>query len=303
MTSRRRGFLVLLLFFLAAGAAAVLLRKAPAPASPKAAPGGKVAVVDFYGPISISSGRLAASDVDRAVKRLRDLRKRDDVRGILLRVNSPGGSVAAVQEIHEEVVALKKAGKVIVASFGDVAASGGYYIAAPADKIVANPGTIVGSIGVIFQLGNVQELFRKVGLRMETIKAGAMKDMGSPFRPISEKERAHVQNLVNNAYDQFFQAVAEGRKLPPEKLKPLADGRIFTGAQAKDAGLVDELGNAQTALELLRKLANVPEEAAPVEFAASPLSRLMDFLESRWAPLTLPVDWRAAKVRFEYVWE
>ncbi len=175
----------------------------------------------------------------------------------MLRINSPGGSVAATQEIVQEIRKLRKNNKVVVASMGDVAASGGYYIASQADSIVADPGTLTGSIGVIMQIANVQDLFKKIGVKTETIKSGKFKDIGSPFRELSVQERDIFQNLINDAYDQFVTAVAEGRKMDRAKVLEVADGRIFTGTQAKAAGLIDEYGNLQEAILLAASKAGI----------------------------------------------
>jgi protease IV len=219
MPSRRLGWWILVLYAVCLAGALIELRTGK-PAETRAAsilPSNEaIAVVELFGPISLSmDGFGGGVDVETVTRQMQDMRGRSDVKAVLLRINSPGGSVAAVQEIHQHVVALRKAGKVVVASFGDVAASGGYYIAAACDKIVANPGTITGSIGVIFQLGNVRELFRKFGVEVETIKSGDMKDAGSPFRPLGEEERRMFRALVSEAYGQFFSAVAEGRNMKP----------------------------------------------------------------------------------------
>jgi protease-4 len=277
----------------------------PAAASPLALHAAStIAVVDLQGPITLSPGGGWSVGADRVVRRLRQLRRRPDVRAVLLRINSPGGSVAAVQEIHQQVAALRKSGKVVVASLGDVAASGGYYVAAGADKIVANPGTLTGSIGVILQLGNVEELFRKFGVRVETVKSGAFKDAGSPFRPLGDEERKLFQGVVSDAYDQFFRAVSEGRNIPPEKLRRLADGRIFTGAQAQKEGLVDELGGFDTAVDLAKKLAHIRAPNPPLLYPRAGWDRVMGLLDA--APESIwPVRWATTgrRVRFEYVWE
>jgi protease IV len=301
MTERRWGAVVL-------GALVILLGlgfwhlKDQDPARAGGSKRGKVAVIDLYGPISFSDDGFGVSDTDRVVRRLRALRRRPEVKAVVLRINSPGGSVAAVQEVHQEVVALKQAGKIVVSSFGDVAASGGYYVAAPSHKIVANPGTLTGSIGVVFQLGNVQELMKKVGVRIETLKSGDMKDSGSPFRTLREAERRHFLALINEAYGQFFQAVADGRGLPARKLRPLADGRVFTGSQAKDFGLVDVLGNYETALDVARELAGIKTDEEPMVFAPSPFEKFMRLIGASFRS-RLPVAWPAQGVRFEYTWE
>ena len=152
----------------------------------------------------------------------------------------------------------REKGKIIVASLGDVAASGGYYLAAGSDRIVSNPGTITGSIGVILEFGNLEGLFQKVGLKLEVIKSGLHKDIGSPARALMPEEKAMLQESIDDAYAQFFDAVRLGRRMDAEKLKGLADGRIFTGRQALKAGLVDELGDQEDAIQTAIKLAKLP---------------------------------------------
>jgi protease-4 len=303
MTSRRRG-LILLISYLVLMAAAVWHTRRPGPRKAPSSSKETIAVIEIKGPITSSAGdSFGGMDVDRLVRRLSALRGQPEVKAVLLRIDSPGGSVAAVQEIHQEVVALRKAGKIVVSSFGDVAASGGYYIASASDKIVANPGTLTGSIGVLFQLGNVEGLFKKVGVRMETIKSGSMKDAGSPFRALSPRERELFQGLVSDAYDQFFRAVAEGRGLPKPKLRLLADGRVFTGSQAKAAGLVDELGNFETAVRVARELAGIKAEKPPLVYSVPPWERLFSIFGTQ-ASHRLAMPWPPQKrVRFEYVWE
>ncbi len=314
MTHKRWGAAILLLYFAAAGAAVWRLRAPASPPAPRAsAPAavvrphsheGMIAVVEFQGPISLSMGGLGQSDVERSLRHLRELRDRKDIKAVILRINSPGGSVAAVQEVHQEVLALRKAGKVVVSSFGDVAASGGYYIAAASDRIVANPGSLTGSIGVLFQLGNVQELFKKFGVRMETIKSGALKDAGSPFRDITAQERLVFQGLVGDAYDQFFQAVSEGRNMPARRLRPLADGRVFTGAQAKAVGLVDELGGFETAVQVAKELAGLKAEKPVLFYPVSPWERFTGLLGGAASQNRLPWGLNNGRgARFEYVWE
>src|SRR6185436_16569611 len=157
-------------------------------------------------------------------------------------INSPGGSVGAVQEVYDEILRLKKSGKKVVVSMGDVAASGGYYVACAADKIYANPGTLTGSIGVIFETGNVQSLLKKIGVKVQPIKSAEHKDIGSPFKTMSVQERQILQSIIDDAYGQFVRAIVDGRQMQKEKVLRLADGRIYSGAQAKSEGLVDELG-------------------------------------------------------------
>lgn len=188
------------------------------------------------------------------VKELRKALKSNKVKAVLLRVNSPGGTVPMSQEIYEAIVELKKAGKPVVVSMGDVAASGGYYIACAADKIVANPGTLTGSIGVIINLMNFKALTDKVGIEPEVIKSGPFKDIASPYKKLSKEDRDILQALIMDSYDQFTTAVAEGRNMPIARVRTIADGRIYSGRQAHKLGLVDELGSYTDALALLQKI-------------------------------------------------
>jgi protease-4 len=189
-----------------------------------------------------------------ALKELRKALKSKKVKAVLLRVNSPGGTVPMSQEIHEAVVQLKAAGKPVVVSMGDVAASGGYYISCAADKIVANPGTLTGSIGVIINLMNFKALADKVGVEPEVIKSGLFKDIASPYKKMTKEEHDILLALIMDSYEQFTTAIAEGRKIPIEKVKTIADGRIYSGRQAQKLGLVDELGSYSDALALLQTI-------------------------------------------------
>ncbi len=196
----------------------------------------------------------SAGSSNSVLKELRKALKSKKVKAVLLRVNSPGGTVPMSQEIHEAILQLKEKGKPVVVSMGDVAASGGYYIACAADKIVANPGTLTGSIGVIINLMNLKGLTDKVGLEPEVIKSGVFKDIASPYRKMTREEHDILQALIMDSYDQFTTAVANGRKMPIEKVRTIADGRIYSGRQALKLGLVDELGSYTDALALLQKI-------------------------------------------------
>ncbi len=211
---------------------------------------GNVGVVDVIGPIS---------DSDKHVRDLHRFLDDDKIKAVIVRVDSPGGSVAPSQEIYAEVKRLAERKQVVV-SMGNVAASGGYYLAAPATRIVANPGTITGSIGVITQLPNLTEIADKIGFQMNTVKSGPAKDIGNPFRPFSEEDRAVFQGLIDDVYRQFVAAVADGRGIPVEDVRKIADGRILTGEQAQAAGLVDDLGNFNDAVTLAGELAGIQGE-------------------------------------------
>ncbi|AKU91038.1 signal peptide peptidase SppA [Vulgatibacter incomptus] len=208
---------------------------------------GNVGVVEVKGPIT---------DAEDEVKALHDFLEEDRIKAVVVRVNSPGGAVGPSQEIHAEIRRLAEE-KPVVVSMGDVAASGGYYLAVAADKIVANPGTLTGSIGVITQFPNVTAIAEKIGFQMNTVKSGAAKDIGNPFRPFTEADRKVFEGLVDDVYRQFVGAVVEGRKLPEEQVKAIADGRVLTGEQALQAGLIDQLGNFNDAVDLAAELAGI----------------------------------------------
>ncbi len=219
--------------------------------------GDKVAVVRIEGVIV---------DSRDAIEELQTFRANPSVKAIVLRIDSPGGGVVASQEIYAEVRKTRDAGRVkVVTSMGNLAASGGYYIAAATDKIVANPGTLTGSIGVIMELANVQGLLEKVGVQSIVIKSGPHKDLASPFRTMSVEDRAILQTVLDDVHDQFIQAVAVGRAMEVEQVRDLADGRIFTGRQAKTARLVDELGDLQDAITLAGNMAGIAGEPRVIE--------------------------------------
>lgn len=264
-----------------------------------------IAVVPIYGVITVGdqSAILGSMSADKITKRLKSLSEREDIKAVVLRINSPGGTVGAVQEICEEVMRLKKSGKKVLVSMGDVAASGGYYVAASADKIFALPGTITGSIGVIFETGNVQELFKKVGVKMEAIKSAEHKDIGSPFRTMTEKEKHILQSLIDDAYSQFVNAIVEGRKMKREKVLMLADGRIFTGAQARSEGLIDEFGNLEFVIEKAAEMAQIKGKPKIIYEEDRPLERLLSFLSSESRKNFLNASVSKMGVRFAYIWE
>lgn len=199
---------------------------------------------------------LLSSSTGSASSTLKDLRKaakNDKVKAVLLRINSPGGTVPTSQEIYEAVKELRKKGKPVVVSMGDMAASGGYYVACAADKIYANPGTLTGSIGVIMNLMNFKTLADKIGVEPDVVKSGLYKDIASPYHRMTKDERQILTDLIMDSYDQFTQAVSEGRKLPIEEVKRIADGRVYSGRQALKLKLVDELGTYSDALNNLQK--------------------------------------------------
>lgn len=244
-----------------------------------------VAVVYLYGPIYMANERelLFMGGADQVVKRLKRVKEDPRIKGVVLRINSPGGSVGAVQEIYEAVKDLRASGRPVVASMGDIATSGAYYVACGADKIVANPGTVTGSIGVILSIPNIKELLGKFGVKFEVIKSGGHKDMGSIFKDMSIEERRLLEGIVNNAYNQFYKAVvgSRGGVIPEEKLRQLADGRIFTGEQAKEVGLVDEIGTFEEGIRLAARLAGIKGEPHVYEEGFFPFERIFGLIEER----------------------
>ena len=198
-------------------------------------------------------------DSKETIRQLRYFLKQDAVKAVVLRVDSPGGIVAPSQEIYAEVKKFAAKKKIIV-SMGSLAASGGYYISAPSTMIYANPGTITASIGVILKLSNIESLMDKIGIKSHTLKTGKYKDSGSPLRKFSAEDRAMLQSVIDNTHEQFVRAVAEGRKLPIEDVRKIADGRILSGEQAREHKLVDRLGTLQDAIEEAGRLAGISGE-------------------------------------------
>jgi protease-4 len=237
-----------------------------------ALPGGEqVGVVYIQGIITAADGGPfgGTAGTGGVLEALRRAEENPGIRAVVLRLDSPGGTAAASQEIAEAVKRLKKAGKKVVASMGDVAASGAYWVAAGSDRIFANPATITGSIGVLIETVEVTGLYGKIGVSKETIKSGPYKDMGSESRPMTPQERAIFQGMVDDIYDQFVDWVAEGRKMEREEVLRLADGRIFTGRQAKAVGLVDELGDFRDAVRCAGRLAGIKGEPQVVDLGPS----------------------------------
>jgi protease-4 len=253
----------------------------------------KIAVIPLSGPIAGTSqqGLLTIGGITPHLVRdyLNRAESDSSVKAVVLRIDSAGGSAAASQEITSEICRFQEnTGKPVVVSMGDMAASGGYYISIYADKIVANPSTLTGSIGVISQFIYIEGLLEKLGLEMETIKAGEHKDMG--IRPLTDEERQIMQDITDDLYQQFVVTVADGRSLPVADVEALATGQLYTGVQALDLGLVDELGGLDKAIELAASLADVTdpvvEEYGP---SASFLERLLVGL-SPPSPLSLSED-------------
>lgn len=239
-------------------------------------------------------------DSEETVRQLEELKKNDGVKAVVLRVDSPGGVVGPSQEIYAEVkkVAAKK--KVVV-SMGSLAASGGYYISVPATMIMANPGTITGSIGVLIKLSNVEGLLGKVGVKAFTLKTGKFKDAGSPLRAMTDQEKEMLQSVIDNTHNQFVKAVAEGRKLPVEEVEKLADGRIFTGEQALALKLIDKTGTLQDAIEMAGKMAGIkgePRVIRPPGKSSGWLDILVEGTATRISELSMRE--RGMSISYEY---
>lgn len=257
--------------------------------------------IEVVGGIVSRGGRGSASS-HKIVQALRQAEK-DGVKGLLITVDSPGGSAAASQEVYEAIRRLKAKAKIpVVCSMGDIAASGGYYIAAAADEIVANRATLTGSIGVIMYMFNAQGLLNKVGIAPEVIKTGPFKDIASPYRPMTAPERALLQGLINNTYQQFLGDVAKGRHMTVAQVESLAGGRIYTGEQAQKVKLVDSLGSRSDAVRLLAQKAGITGEPKLRNYTKSNWTDWIDDLglEGRaWmgpfqaaAPVLKPFNWQ-----------
>ncbi|MGE0616792.1 MAG: signal peptide peptidase SppA [Bacteriovoracia bacterium] len=229
---------------------------------------GAVGVIELSGVIMESK---------KLTKQIRKFEKSDRIKAVVIRVDSPGGAVGPSQEIYEAVKKLN-AKKPVVASMGSVAASGGFYVAMAARKIFSNPGTITGSIGVIMEFANLQRLYEWAKIQRFAIKTGKFKDGGASYREMTAEERALFQGMLDNVLAQFKRAVAEGRKLPLEKITPIADGRIFSGEQAKELKLVDQLGTLQDAIAEAGKLADIKGEPRVVYPREHRRDRLLEFL-------------------------
>ncbi len=246
----------------------------------------KVAVVPVEGEIAPADTTAPATQPTSTPEGLADaLRQaRDDasVAAVVLEVNSPGGGVTASDEMHQSILDFREqTGKPVVVSMGDVAASGGYYISTAADRIVANETTLTGSLGVIFTLTDFSELADRYGVEQEVVKSGEFKDMGSSFRDLTPEEREILQSIVDEAYDKFVGVIVEGRGLSEERVREIADGRVYSGEQAKELGLVDSFGGLDEAAEISRDLASV-RDATVVRYVEKPT--FFDALMARLAP-------------------
>lgn len=217
----------------------------------------RIQVIRLGGMIVEKAEASLLSPSDSSVSVLKNLRKAakdDKIKAVLLRINSPGGTVATSQEISSAIANLKKAGKPVYSSMADLAASGGYYVAVATDRIYAQPGTMTGSIGVIMSTVNLKGLADKLGVQPQVVKSGTFKDIASPYRPMTPDEQKILKDLIMDSYEEFTQAIAAGRKMKLADVKRLGDGRVYSGKQAKSLGLIDELGSYEDALDALQKV-------------------------------------------------
>lgn len=247
-----------------AGAVVLLMRMGPTGAD-------RVALIRVEGVITSGRGSGdffggATAGAERIVKLLERFRKDKSAKSLVVRINSPGGSAAGSQEIYQGIMRVRHADKKVIVSMGDVAASGGYYVASAADKIYADPATLTGSIGVIMETVDLHELLSRVGISLGAVKSGKHKDIGSPSRPMTSEERKIVQALIDDVFDQFVADVSAGRKLPKEYVRKLADGRIYTGRQALELKLVDKTGTLEDALKAAALEAGIKGEFEVTEY-------------------------------------
>jgi protease-4 len=252
----------------------------------------KIALVEVSGQI------FDSKDI---VRQLSKYRRDDDIKAILLRIDSPGGAVAPSQEIYDEVLRVRADNKKIYASMGSLAASGGYYIAVAADRVFANPGTLTGSIGVIMAFGNAEKLMEKIGLEPQVVKSGKYKDVGSPARKMTAKERIYLQRVVDDVHQQFIDAVAKGRNITTKEARKLADGRVFTGRQALKLKMVDEMGGLEDVIVKLGEAAGI--EGRPKVIWEEPQKGFMEWVMEGSLPKEFKANWMPAQFpALQYLW-
>jgi len=266
----------------------------------------KIAVVELVGEIYFrdSTSSFIKKDVEYYVTKLTNLFKRKDVKGIVLKINSPGGSVAAVQRLYHQIIKLKSQyNKPVVCYVSELCASGGYYVASACDKIVSCEGGVIGSVGVLLQVGNISELLKKIGVNIEVIKSSKYKDVGSMFREMLPEERQMFETLVNTAYEQFISAIIEGRKLSREEVIKFADGRVFIAPQAVELKMIDGIGDEEDAIEEVKKLAKIKGSVEILKEKPS----LLDFFQQVTSETKFNFQQynfaNIKKFRFEYIFE
>lgn len=256
--------------------------------------GGRVALIKIEGVLLLS---------ENIVEEIRNYAEDSSVKAIVLRIDSPGGGVVPSQEIYNSVKSARKEGKKVVVSMGSVAASGGYYIAAAADKIVANPGTLTGSIGVKMEFANLEKLLEKIGVKGMVVKAGEYKDIASPYREMTPQEKQLLQDVIDDVHTQFIRAVAEGRGMQEGEVRAIADGRIFTGQQAMGLKLVDKLGDLEDSIELAGGLAGI--KGKPVLLEKKKKILFFDYLKEEsaaWVTGVLQKAVNGGSVSLQYLY-
>ena len=249
--------------------------------------GDAVAVVDLNGEIGYDLGKM---------EEIGDYRNDEGIKAVLVCVDSPGGGVAASQALYEEIKRTRER-KPVVVSMGSVAASGGYYVACAADSIVAHEGTVTGSIGVLAEYLRTEELFHKIGLDVTVIKSGRFKDVGSPYREMTDDEKAYMGALLDKVYEQFVRAVSESRQIPMDRVRQLAEGRLYTGEEAVENGLVDRIGTYEDALGIAARMGGIAGEPRVVR--RSPRRSLAERILGRYAS-AVPVG-RQERVALKYI--
>jgi len=250
--------------------------------------GSVVSVGDKLGILEVAGSIV---DSRQMIEQIKEFRERSNIKAVVIRIDSPGGGVGPSQEIYSELKRLAEE-KPLVVSMGSVAASGGYYLAVAGERIFANPGTITGSIGVIMSFPNYQELMGKVGIQTEVVKSGRFKDVGSATRSFSEADRTLLQGMIDDVHQQFVEAVSAGRHMPIDRLQPFVDGRIFTGRQAKDIGLIDELGTLNDAIKYAATVAGMdddPDLVYPEPEKINLIDRYLQNAASRYLGINLKI--------------
>jgi len=252
----------------------------------------KIAMVEVAG---------AIFDSKDIVRQLSKYRRDDEIKAIILRIDSPGGAVAPSQEIYDEVLRVRADNKKIYASMGNLAASGGYYIAVAADRIFANPGTLTGSIGVIMAFSNAEKLMNKIGLEPQVVKSGKYKDVGSPARKMTAEERIYLQRVVDDVHKQFIGAVAKGRNITFKEARKLADGRVFTGRQALDLKMVDEMGGLEDVIAKLGEAVGI--EGRPKVVWEEPRKGFMEWILESSLPKEFKTNWMPSQSpSLQFLW-
>ncbi len=257
--------------------------------------GESVGIIELFDVINESTGRPVIKQLDKWVDN-------NSIKAVVIHLNTPGGGVSISQEVYDAVLRMSEK-KPVVAAMASVSASGGYYIACAADRIIANPGTITGSIGVIFQFQNYGPLLEKIGINTETIKSGELKDVGSYARSMTKKEELMLKSVVMDTYEQFISAVAEGRGMERDEIYPLADGSIFTGYQALNLGLVDTLGGLKEAVDLAAELADIDGEPRIVRPYKRRKGSIFDLMEQVLLNINKQFESKMAGPQLLYIYQ